>query len=151
MQGIRSNFNVTLIVALITAMSLIMAGPASASAVLVAAVEGTASLDGGTPGSGQGDFVGTWDGLHGTDAGVADLVKADRFNYANDDIVLGTADGVLDFYIDGDVVHSDNFTWVRVGLTAVITFGNGLTAIAVFAPIATTNDAVVVGFGVGLT
>ena len=116
-------------------MMIAAAGPASADPQAVV-VAGTAALTAGFNNTGNpapGCFAGT---SAGTTSGA---VTAD-FIYENH-LADGSATGALNF---SGTAHDVNFTWVRVGLTAVLTLNNAThtgAAVAAFAPVGPPNIA----------
>ena len=137
-------------------LALLPASPADASHPGVGATGGVASLSGGIGTCGTFTFAGVGAAVAAPGVVSAGNVTASG-NYCNPDTATGSATGTLTFTgsIAG-VTQSCNFKWQRVGLIALIEFTGGScgfvsgvpTAIAAFVPIATTNDAVVVGAGV---
>lgn len=125
--------------------ALVPAGPASAGQV-VGVVQGTASLSGGIGTCGTGSFSGTATGVHATTPQALAPVSA-SFNYCNPNYALGDASGSINL-----AGHACTFTWLRVGVTAVVSIrgcDTAGTAVAEFVPIAgISNDAIVVGQGV---
>ena len=126
----------TTIMSLLVALALVMPlAPASADAGAFA-IAGQARLTGGLGTTGSGCFNGTAVGLHGTAPVVLGAASATVANYDNTQLALGTANGTLT--VAGQSV---NYSWLRIGATAVLTFSgsHGGAAVAAFAP---TNVAV---------
>ena len=140
----RTRFSLALVAMAVMMVALIPAGPASAGQV-TGLVQGTARLSGGIGTCGTGTFSGTANGVHGTSPAAQPTVTA-SFNYCNPDTATGTASGSIN--IAG---HACTFSWSRTGVTAVVTIrgcDTAGTAVAEFAPIAGTNDALVVAQGI---
>lgn len=146
MSNVRKRTRLSMALVAMAAMmfALVPAGPASAGQVL-GAVQGQASLSGGIGTCGTGTFSGTATGVHGTAPAVQAPVSA-SFNYCNPNYALGDASGSINL-----AGHACTFSWLRVGATAVVSIrgcDTAGTAVAGFAPIATTNNAIVAGAGV---
>jgi hypothetical protein len=126
--------------------AMVPAGPASATPGL-AAVQGTARLNGGVGTCSTGSFSGSAVGIHGTAPSVLTGVSA-SYSYCDELIVVGTASGTLSV-----VGITCGFDWTRVGVTAVVVFRAPCTgaAAAGFAPTTLPGSvpatAVVAGVG----
>ena len=132
--------------------ALVPAAPASAGQLTIG-VEGIATLSAGygapcAQPMYSGTFDGTANGLHGTTPVVNASVTA-TFLYCNT-LLSGVAEGSIN--IAG---HSCSFTWLRIGVTAIVEiFGcdSRGTAVAEFiptsAPGALPGTAIVVGQGI---
>lgn len=121
----------TTIMSLLVALALVVPlAPASADAGAFA-IAGQARLTGGLGTTGTGCFNGTAVGIHGTTPAVAAPASATVATYDNRELALGTASGVLT--VAGQSV---NYSWLRIGATAVLTFSgsHGGAAVAAFAP-----------------
>lgn len=145
-SSVRTMLALFAAVAMIFALS--PAGVASAASPIAGAVEGHADLPAGIGACGvQGTFTGSVVvGVHGTNAVVSGGASA-SFTYCNTNTVQGTADG--DLTLDG---HTCGFSWIRAGVTAIVTFDEGCTgaAVAVFVPDVDQQGATVVGAGAGI-
>jgi hypothetical protein len=146
-QG-RTRLTATAVI--IATMFVVATLPTPAFAQSAGALQGTASLP-QFPGAGTGTFAGTATGLCNGSPSVLAGASA-SFTYSDTVPAVGTATGSLT--VSGCGTFS--FSWIRVGVTAVVTI-NGLQGAAVcgFAPTSVTvpppgpaTAAVACGFAV---
>lgn len=151
MTRIVSTHRLLLLAAVLAmAFSMLTAAPAHAQTTWDCTVQGTATLNGGfNATNASGSFSGSAHCVSSSGGTVVGGSASATFQYSNT-AVLGDATGTLT--ISG--VGSCGFSWVRVGVSAVVTFSGACsgTAVAAFAPTSSTDavpaTAAVVGNGV---